>query len=79
MALLLLRGVEASIGASAVAEVAGVFLGAGLALLLSVLVIWLFERSLPEPEDLPPPSYEDLERAAAIVGRRLQSGGEANA
>jgi len=79
LALLLLRGVEASIGASAVVEVAGVFLGAGLALLLSVLLIWLFERNLPEPEALPPPSEEDLERAAAVVARRLQSGGEANA
>lgn len=77
--LLVLRGVEGRVGAPAVAEVAGVFLGAGLALLLSVLVVWLFERSLPEPEALPPPSNEDLDRAAAIVARRLQSGGDADA
>ena len=70
---------EGRVGAPAVAEVAGVFLGAGLALLLSVLVVWFFERSLPEPEALPPPSNEDLERAAAIVARRLQSGGDADA
>lgn len=77
--LLMLRGVEGRVGAPAVAEVAGVFFGAGLALLLSVLVVWFFERSLPEPEALPPPSNEDLERAAAIVARRLQSGGDADA
>ena len=77
--LLVLRGVDGNIGALVVAEVAGVFLGAGMALLLSMLVIWLFERNLPEPDDLPPPSEEDLERAAAIIARRLPSGGDSHA
>lgn len=75
-ALLVLHGAGGQTGPSAVAEIAGLFLGAGLALLLSVLVIWLFERNLPEPQALPPPSQDDLERAAAIVARRMQTGGE---
>ena len=77
--LLVLRGVDGSIGALVVAEVAGLFLGAGFALLLSMLVIWLFERNLPEPDALPPPSEEDLERAAAIIARRVTHGGDAHA
>ena len=62
-----------------VAEVAGLFLGAGFALLLCMLVIWLFERNLPEPDALPPPSEEDLGRAAAIIARRVTHGGDADA
>ena len=77
--LLVLRGVDGSIGALVVAEAAGLFLGAGFALLLSMLVIWLFERNLPEPDALPPPSEEDLERAAAIIARRVTHGGDAHA
>lgn len=74
-ALLFLHGVEGQAGALVVGEIAGVFLGAGLALLLGIMVVWSFERNLPEPESLPPPSDQDLERAAAIVARRLQHGG----
>ncbi len=77
--LLVLRGVDGSIGVLVVAEVAGVFLGAGMALLLSMLVVWFFERNLPEPDDLPPPSEEDLERAAAIIARRTHNGGDFHA
>lgn len=77
--LLALRGVDGSIGALVVAEVAGLFLGAGFALLLCMLVIWLFERNLPEPDALPPPSEDDLERAAAIIARRVTHGGDADA
>ena len=73
--LLFLHGVEGHSGALVVGELAGVFLGSGLALLLGVLVVWSFERNLPEPESLPPPSDHDLERAAAIVARRLHHGG----
>jgi len=74
-ALLFLHGVEGQAGALVVGEIAGVFLGSGLALLLGIMVVWSFERNLPEPESLPPPSDQDLERAAAIVARRLQHGG----
>lgn len=74
--LLSLRGVGGEAGPPAVAEIAGLSVGAGFALLLSVLVIWFYERNLPEPEALPPPSQDDLERAAAIVARRTQKGGE---
>ncbi|MGB0616592.1 MAG: hypothetical protein ACPGOT_00935 [Candidatus Poseidoniaceae archaeon] len=73
--LLFLHGVEGQAGALVVGEIAGVFLGSGLALLLGIMVVWSFERNLPEPESLPPPSDQDLERAAAIVARRLQHGG----
>ena len=44
-----------------------------------MLVIWLFERNLPEPDALPPPSEDDLERAAAIIARRVTHGGDADA
>ena len=73
--VLFLHGVEGQAGALVVGEIAGVFLGSGLALLLGIMVVWSFERNLPEPESLPPPSDQDLERAAAIVARRLQHGG----
>jgi hypothetical protein len=74
-ALLFLHGVEGQAGALVVGELAGVFLGSGVALLLGITVVWSFERNLPEPESLPPPSEQDLERAAAIVARRLHRGG----
>ena len=73
--LLFLHGVEGQAGALVVGELAGVFLGSGLALLLGFTVIWLFERNLPEPESLPPPTEQDLARAAAVVARRFQHGG----
>ncbi len=73
--LLVLHGVEGQAGALVVGELAGIFLGSGVALLLGITVVWSFERNLPEPESLPPPSDQDLERAAAIVARRLHRGG----
>ena len=68
--LLALRGVKADVAVVMVPELVGLLLGAGLALLVVLLVVWSFERRLPDAPVLPPPSDEDLARAAEIIARR---------
>jgi len=69
-AALRLRGVEGSLAIGMVPELAGMLLGACLALLVVLAVVWVFERRMPEPEPLPPPTPEALARAAHIISMR---------
>ncbi len=59
----------------AAADLFGVLVGTAIAVLLFALVLFVYERQLPEPQKLAAPTAEQLKQAAQTIARHT-SGGE---
>lgn len=58
----------------AVADMAGIVVGSLLSILVFALVIYSYERSLPPPKTISPPSDSELDQVSALIESHL--GGE---
>ena len=58
----------------AVADLAGLLVGSLLSILVFAIVIFVYERNLPPPQTISPPTKDELEQVADIVSNHL--GGE---
>ncbi len=58
----------------ATADLLGILLGCLLSILAFASVIFLYERSLPKPQTVAPPSNDELEFAASVIANHI--GGE---
>ena len=58
----------------AVADMAGIAAGSLLSILVFAFVIYTYERSLPPPKTIEPPTASELERVSAVIQHHL--GGE---
>tara|TARA_A200000159_G_C7326003_1_gene340985 strand:- start:152 stop:973 length:822 start_codon:yes stop_codon:yes gene_type:complete len=58
----------------AVADLAGLLVGSSLSILVFAIVIFVYERNLPPPQTISPPTKDELEQVADIVSNHL--GGE---
>lgn len=58
----------------AVADLAGIAVGSLLSILVFALVIYLYERSLPEPKTITPPTELELKQISSLIATHL--GGE---
>ena len=58
----------------ATSDLFGIFAGLGLSVIVFTLAIWQYERKRPGLENLPPPSLDELDFAAKVIGKNL--GGE---
>lgn len=58
----------------AMADLVGILIGCLLSITAFAIVIYLYEKSLPQPSSIAPPSNDELELAAAVISRHI--GGE---
>jgi len=58
----------------AVSDLAGIAVGSLLSILVFALVIYLYERSLPEPKTITPPTESELKQVSSLIASHL--GGE---
>jgi hypothetical protein len=61
---------------SAAADILGTVAGAGAAIATFAIVIWAYERSLPDPENSPPPSDEEIKHVVSLADAHLDGGEE---
>lgn len=58
----------------AVADMLGIVIGSVLSILVFAFVIYTYERNLPEPESISPPTDTELKQVSALIANHL--GGE---
>ena len=61
---------------SAAADILGTVAGVGAAIATFAIVIWTYERSLPDPENTPPPSEDEIKHVVSLAKAHLDGGEE---
>lgn len=56
------------------ADIFGIILGAGSAIIVFTIVIWTYENTQPSPSITTPPSAEEYEHVAAVIADNLGGG-----
>jgi hypothetical protein len=60
----------------AVADLAGIVVGSVLSILVFALVIYLYERNLPEPKAITPPTESELKQVSTLISAHIGGGEE---